>query len=256
MRFGFENSKESCAPKARARFIRAHTGFGVVMKTVFAHYSEAGVPASETTPALPVRERVLRAALEMFAEAGFNGTHLREICKRAGTNVAGVCYHFHSKEGLYEAVLTEAGRRLSEHDYNFVLSKRMAPEQKLLKLVESLLKRLRGGRAWLARLLGRELVDASGVRRNFAAYGLERDFVLMQSAIRDLPGAKRDMDEIRLDALTLIAGCVFYSAIGENRHHPLGQFASELPRQANLAPFLTNRLLRSLANERLSLNSK
>jgi DNA-binding transcriptional regulator YbjK len=49
---------------------------------------------------------------ELFAEAGFHGTHLREICKRARTNVAGVSYYFHSKEGLYAAVTMERKRNV------------------------------------------------------------------------------------------------------------------------------------------------
>ena len=82
------------------------------MKTLFSQSIEADGPTSLTGGSLPARDRVLQVACEMFAEAGFHGTHLREICRRAGTNVAGVCYHFHSKEGLYEAVIMEAGRRL------------------------------------------------------------------------------------------------------------------------------------------------
>src|SRR3954463_9058085 len=94
---------------------------------------------------ISVRQRVLEVACEMFASTGFDGTHLREICNRARINVAGGCYTFQSKEGLYHAVIMEAGLRLSEADYSYVLSQQLAPEQKLLNLIKSLLKRLGRG---------------------------------------------------------------------------------------------------------------
>lgn len=52
------------------------------------------------------RERLLRAAAELFAEQGYAGTSLRQVIERAGVgNGAAVGYHFGSKEGLYAAVL-------------------------------------------------------------------------------------------------------------------------------------------------------
>ena len=86
-------------------------------------------PVSQNSPSVPARERVLGVACEMFAEAGFHGTHLREICKRAETNVAGVCYHFQSKEGLYEAASMEAGRRLSDRQENVAVSRKLTPNR-------------------------------------------------------------------------------------------------------------------------------
>jgi AcrR family transcriptional regulator len=185
----------------------------------------------------------------LFAEAGFHGTHLREICKRAGTNVAGVCYHFHSKEGLYQAVVMEAGRRLSDPGEDFVASPNLPPEQKLLKLVESLLQKLSSEHVWIAKLLTRELVDAAWGAHNYAASGLERDFVLFQAVMRDLLGAKANHETIRLHALSVISECAIYCLAGENPDHPLTQLAVRLPGRARLARFVTQRSLGALQRE-------
>jgi multidrug efflux pump subunit AcrB len=163
-----------------------------------------GPKKSPTSASLSNRDRVLEAACELFAETGFHGTHLREICKHAGTNVAGVCYHFQSKEGLYQAVMMEAGRQLSDFDRNFTSSTQLPPEERLLALTESLLRRLGSKRAWIAKLLARELVDHADNARSHAASRLERDFVLLQAVMRDLPGTDSHSDVIRLHALTLI----------------------------------------------------
>ena len=123
------------------------------MKTSLRQGLEADGPNTQTECSLPPRDRVLKVACELFANNGFHGTHLREICKRAGTNVAGVCYHFHSKEGLYEAVSMEAGQRLSGGDTGLMVSGHSLPEERLLTLTESLLQRLSAKRAWIAKLL-------------------------------------------------------------------------------------------------------
>lgn len=48
-----------------------------------------------------VRNRLLEAAAESFAEKGFDGTSVRDITAKANCNVAAVNYHFGGKENLY-----------------------------------------------------------------------------------------------------------------------------------------------------------
>jgi AcrR family transcriptional regulator len=47
-----------------------------------------------------VRERVLHAALELFAEHGVSGTSLQMIADRVGVAKASVYYQFHTKEDI------------------------------------------------------------------------------------------------------------------------------------------------------------
>ena len=51
------------------------------------------------------RERILEAALPLFAEHGFAGTSTRMIAQAAKVNVATLAYHFEDKEGLYNTVV-------------------------------------------------------------------------------------------------------------------------------------------------------
>lgn len=53
------------------------------------------------------RKRLIEAALPLFAEQGFQGTAVRDICARAEANVAAVNYHFGGKAELYRAVVAD-----------------------------------------------------------------------------------------------------------------------------------------------------
>src|SRR5271163_154496 len=54
------------------------------------------------------RERILAAALEVFAERGFDGAHTREIAERAGANLGLIKYYFNDKERLWKAAVARA----------------------------------------------------------------------------------------------------------------------------------------------------
>jgi AcrR family transcriptional regulator len=54
------------------------------------------------------RERLIRAAGEEFARRGFYEASVRTICRAAGANISAIKYHFGSKDGLYEQVVSTA----------------------------------------------------------------------------------------------------------------------------------------------------
>jgi AcrR family transcriptional regulator len=51
---------------------------------------------------------LVTAARELFAQHGYEGTSVRAITQRAGTNLGAITYHFGSKRALYEAVIASA----------------------------------------------------------------------------------------------------------------------------------------------------
>ncbi|MEQ8329736.1 MAG: TetR/AcrR family transcriptional regulator [Longimicrobiales bacterium] len=57
-------------------------------------------------PGADTRRALLRAGREFFATEGFDGASVRAITGAAGANLGAITYHFGSKRGLYEAVLT------------------------------------------------------------------------------------------------------------------------------------------------------
>ena len=226
------------------------------MTTTYRQSREANRPNIGARCALPPRDRVLEVACEMFAEAGFHGTHFREMCKRAGTNVAGICYHFESKEGLYQAVLMEAGRRLSHRDKDLTgCCARLPSDQRLLKLTEWLLQKMSESHAWIGKLLARELLDPECGAHTYVASGLEKVCALLQYVMKDLLRANASPEAVRLHALHLMGECVFYSLAAENPNHPLTQLSAVPSSRTRLAQFLTERSLAALQTGRGRIRS-
>jgi len=58
------------------------------------------VPDRDSLPRGATRERLLRAAIELIAEAGWGGVTTRSVAERAGVNQALVHYHYRSVPGL------------------------------------------------------------------------------------------------------------------------------------------------------------
>jgi AcrR family transcriptional regulator len=56
---------------------------------------------------VPARERILRAALRLFAERGFAGTSAQAVADAAGVTSGLIFYHFDTKEGLLRTLMEE-----------------------------------------------------------------------------------------------------------------------------------------------------
>ncbi len=63
-------------------------------------------PTSDQAEQRDIAQRILHAALALFARLGFAATSTREIIEAAGVTKPMIYYYFESKEGLGRAVLT------------------------------------------------------------------------------------------------------------------------------------------------------
>jgi TetR/AcrR family transcriptional regulator, regulator of cefoperazone and chloramphenicol sensitivity len=103
------------------------------------HARPARGGGSAAAPTDTTRDKLLEAAEQIFAERCFYGATVREICLRAGANVAAVNYHFGDKLNLYTEVLRRFARTL---DVERAIADRTAsPEELLRKIIRM---RLRG----------------------------------------------------------------------------------------------------------------
>jgi AcrR family transcriptional regulator len=63
---------------------------------------------AELRAARPGKVTLLRAAVEVMGESGYEGASIRDMAERAGVSVAALYYHFPSKQDLLREFLDEA----------------------------------------------------------------------------------------------------------------------------------------------------
>jgi AcrR family transcriptional regulator len=54
---------------------------------------------------LETKDKIIRAAEQLFSEKGFDGTSVNEIAEKAGVNKPLIYYYFKSKDGLLEFLI-------------------------------------------------------------------------------------------------------------------------------------------------------
>jgi TetR/AcrR family transcriptional regulator, regulator of cefoperazone and chloramphenicol sensitivity len=78
------------------------------------------------------RERILKTAVRLFAERGYDDTSIRTLAAKARVNQAAVNYHFKSKDGLYREVLRQAIHALTEHQLAHAQETQAMPRERAL----------------------------------------------------------------------------------------------------------------------------
>src|SRR5215213_5921262 len=91
------------------------------------------------------RHRLLRAGAAVFSDVGFRRATVRDICARAGANVAAINYHFGDKDRLYaEVVHSGVAAGLLKYPVDMGVPSKATPEQRLHGFIRSFLYRTLG----------------------------------------------------------------------------------------------------------------
>lgn len=112
------------------------------------------------------KENLLKAASEVFAENGYRNSTVAQICRKAGSNIAAVNYHFSSKDELYIAVWRSAFEQaMKVYPPDGGIPETAAPRERLAALIKSALHRILddGKLGCAGQILLRELGEPSEV---------------------------------------------------------------------------------------------
>ena len=96
------------------------------------------------------REHLLKSAEELFAEKGFDGTSVRDIAQKADVNLAMTSYYFGSKEKLLQVLIEQRFASSFELLEGMLRDNKMAPWDKIEKLIEYYVDKILGGRRFHA----------------------------------------------------------------------------------------------------------
>ena len=145
--------------------------------------------AEHRSPAVSSRQRLLDAAEELFAEAGFNGVSVRQIVDRAKVNLGAIPYYFGSKENLFKEVLLRRASPLREERRRLMDELlRRTPEPSLEELLWVLLEpafRTSRENDAFRRLLGRASMDPTPEVRRLMVEIYNLDFMIVPQTLRD-----------------------------------------------------------------------
>ncbi len=159
------------------------------------------------------RQRLLEISGEVFAEQGFRAATIRDICARAGANVAAVNYHFGDKEALYRDVLEHAHAiALRRYPPDLGTTGDSTAEERLAAFVRAFVLRLLddGVPAWLGKLMAREMIEPTSALDGIVEATLRPMFQRLVGIVGEIAGPGADPKEVRLCAQSVVGQCLFY----------------------------------------------
>lgn len=165
---------------------------------------------TDAADACCTRSRLLEAAGEVFAERGYRDATVREICTRAGANIAAVNYYFQGKDGLYTRVVDYA-QGCMQSAYPLQIDASLPLEQRLAQFVRAFLVRVLDDTrpAWHWKMMLREIADPTPALDRVVQGTIRPTMLLLGAILRDLlPGAEDH--EVRLAAASIVGQCLHY----------------------------------------------
>lgn len=171
--------------------------------------------------------RILEAAGELFAEAGFAETTNKAIASRASADLALINYHFGSRGGLYEAVLIEAHRRLmSVESLHHVAISGLSPRDKLRQIIETVVDSTTADRGWHTQVLAREILSPSSHLQVLMESTISTKAPIALGVLSEITAIPVDEPSLLRSLISVFAPCALLLVIGRN----ISPFASEVRR--------------------------
>jgi AcrR family transcriptional regulator len=195
------------------------------------------------------RERLLEAAVRVFADRGFQAATVREICRRAGANVAAVNYHFGSKEELEIEAARHCAIRMREQSGTPAPAD-AAPPADLPGAIATIASCiLVPHEEWQTRLMLRAMAESRPSLDTVVREFIEPRVRALEAAMEPyLPGA--DARTLRLHALSIVSQFVYHRIAGPVALRLLGERDYTQALREEIVAHVTRFAVRSLAAAR------
>jgi AcrR family transcriptional regulator len=198
------------------------------------------------------RNAILKAAVALFAERGYDGTSIRAIVSKARVNQAAINYHFKGKEGLYFEVLKvafEGYLRLDNFDPEQL--KDMPREEALRSFVYQQLRPLlaRDQMSRYIQIFAWENVRPSKVLTNFVKTGAMPFLASATNLVRRFLPAETSDYEAMCAAIALMGQCSIFVRNREQLAKSPFDFKIDETFVARLTDFISELALKGMARQ-------
>lgn len=152
---------------------------------------------------------MLNAAREAFSQHGFQGATVREICRRAETNVAAVNYQFGSKDDLLAEALNFAQLKALQRA-NVKASD--CPKTRLHLFIRDFMLMLLDEKtpSPQCRIMARELADPSPALDKIVHEAIAPLHKFLGELVREILGDQASEAELRRCVHSILGQCLFY----------------------------------------------
>jgi AcrR family transcriptional regulator len=183
-----------------------------------AHHASMRIPQLARPRVKPkavelTRDKLIEAAGYVFAERGYRAATIREICRRAGANVAAVNYTFGDKMGLYTEVLRHSVRAAQTAAMSAALDSSLSPEDTIRGVIRarlmSLCKEARPD--WHIRLVMHEFSHPTSAMGRVVDEGMRPIYDRVRKAVGKLIGLPPDHETTRLSVNSIVGQILFYT---------------------------------------------
>jgi AcrR family transcriptional regulator len=153
-----------------------------------------------------VREKVLAAAVQLFAEYGYHAAPLRDIAHIAGIQAASIYYHYANKQALLVEIMETHMRQLNSN-LERIVHKQTSPEE---RLHEAIANHIRLHTTYKAEffIIDTEIRSLEGESRQYILSMRDRYEALLQELLQEgmEQGVFRPSD-VKVTSYAIIAMC-------------------------------------------------
>ena len=158
------------------------------------------------------REKLIDAALEVFAEQGYQNSTVQQIVERAGTNIAAINYHFGDKASFYGHVVTHA-LTLENCGEQADFGEDLGPEDQLRTFIRWFIHHAVGinrNPSFLDQIHMQEMMNPSPVLDTVVENFIRPNHMKLRGIITALLPKDANEQQIRHHAFSVIGQCLHY----------------------------------------------
>ena len=212
-----------------------------------------------TESSLTTRDKILQAAIDIFARNGFKSATIRKIAIAAQVNIAAINYHFRDKERLYAEVLEYVFQTaFNRFPPRLHIDETVQPEMQLRGFIRAMFSRLLSreglaGKGEYGKLIARELLEPTPALEAVLNRFMRPQRDLLLSILAAILKTQPDNPVLLSCTVSIIAQCVYYALAGSViRRMTYDQILDE-DNLDNLAEFVWTFSLGGLENLQRSL---